>query len=297
MDCLVIGAGPAGLTAATYLGRFRRDVWVIDGGDSRASWIPVSHNLPGFPDGVPGPVLLHRMRAQAERYGARIVPGRVDRLEALPGGGFLAHAGDTALAARSVILATGEVDAEPDLPGLRGAVRSGLVRQCPICDAYEVIGRRVALIGHGDCRIKEALLLRAYTADLTVLTLGQELRLADEDRAALDQAGVRVLDDPVEALTVEGGRIAAWQMRGAIHRFDALYSALGARMRSDLATALGAAADRDGALAVDAHQRTTIPGLYAVGDVVQGLSQVAVATGGGAIAATDVNRSLGFPRA
>ena len=90
-ECLIIGAGPAGLTAATYLARFRRRVLVVDGGASRASWIPVSHNLPGFPDGVPGPDLLDRMRTQALRYGARIVPGRVERLDRLPGGGFAAH--------------------------------------------------------------------------------------------------------------------------------------------------------------------------------------------------------------
>ena len=297
MECIIIGAGPAGLTAATYLARFRRRVLVVDGGASRASWIPVSHNLPGFPDGVPGPALLDRMRTQALRYGARIVPGRVERLEKLPGDRFAAAVGGRRVEAERVLLATGGLDVEPELPGIRDAVRRGLVRYCPICDAYEVTGQKVALIAYGKCRIKEALLLRAYTADLTVLTLGREMHIPPEERAALAEADIDVLEDPVAELAVEGDKIAAWHMRGGgKHAFDTVYSALGVDIRSGLATALGAEADEDGALIVRDHQRTSVPGLYAAGDVVRGLSQVAVAVGQAAVAATDMNRSLPFPR-
>src|SRR3954452_25123940 len=81
MDCLVIGGGPAGLTAALYLARLRRQCLVVDMEASRASWIPVSHNLAGFPKGIPGPDLLALMRAQATRYGAEIVKGHVELLE------------------------------------------------------------------------------------------------------------------------------------------------------------------------------------------------------------------------
>ncbi len=88
MDCLVIGAGPAGLTGAVYLARFRRDVTVIDGGASRASWIPVSHNLVGFPQGLSGDALLQRLRAQAEQYGATILNGQVSSLILLADGTF-----------------------------------------------------------------------------------------------------------------------------------------------------------------------------------------------------------------
>jgi len=162
MDCLVIGAGPAGLTAATYLARFRRRVLAIDSGASRASWIPVSHNVPGFPLGVGGPELLARMRAQAAQYGAELRTGEVTALEALPGGGFLARADGSSIHAERVLLATGGLDIEPELPGIRDAVRQGLVRYCPICDAYEIVGQRVALIAYGKCRVKEALLLCRY---------------------------------------------------------------------------------------------------------------------------------------
>ena len=200
--------------------------------------------------------------------------------------------------AARVLLATGGLDVEPELPGVRDAVRRGLVRFCPICDAYEVIGQRVALIGYGRCKVREALLLRAYTDDLTLLTLGRPLHLAPDDEQALHDANVRILDEPVARLEVEGDRLATWHMHGgAKHRFDTLYTALGTRIRSDLARSLGAAVDEDGALLVDAHQQTTVPGLFAAGDVVQGLSQVSVAAGQAAVAATAINRSLPFPRA
>ena len=298
VECLVIGGGPAGLTAAVYLARFRRSVLVLDGGASRAAWIPVSHNIAGFPHGVSGEALLARLREQATQYGARLQAAQVSRLALREDGGFEAEteAGETVRAAR-VLLATGGLDVELDLPGVRDAVQGGLVRYCPICDAYEVTGRSVGLIAFGRCRVKEALLLRAYTSDLSVLTLGRPMDMADDERRAMAEAGVAVIDQPVDRLAVEDGRIAAWHMGdGAEHRFDTVYTALGVRVRSDLALALGAEADEDGALLTSRHQETRVPGLFAAGDVVSGLSQVAVAAGHAAIAATRMNASLPFPR-
>ena len=293
-DALVVGAGPAGLVAATYLRRFRRDVRVVDAGDSRAAWIPLSRNLPGFPDGVTGPDLLARLRAQAERYGARVVRGEVARLDPVPGG-FTAVLDDGGtIRARRILLATGGMDISPDLPAAREAVRGGWLRQCPICDAYEITGQRVALIGEGTCRVREALLLRSYTNDLTVLTLGRPMDLPADDRAVLRAAGIAIVEEPVNALRVEDERAVVRLASGAEPQFDALYSALGMHIRSGLATAIGAHADDDGALLVDAHQQTSVPGLYAAGDLVRGLSQVSVAAGEAAIAATAINRSLPF---
>lgn len=297
MDCLVIGGGPAGLAAAVYLGRFRRSVSVIDSGASRASWIPVSHNLIGFPQGLSGEDLLARLREQARQYGASVEQGEVSRLVRLPDGGFEAQIGSRTVQSARVLLATGGLDVEPDLPGVRDAVRRGLVRYCPICDAYEASGQKIALIAFGKCRVKEALLLRGYTNDLTVMTLGRAMDLSKDDRALLQAADIAVLDDPVTSLSVEDDRIVAWHMQdGAKLQFDTIYSALGTNVRSALAAELGATEDEDGALLVDAHQQTSIAGLYAAGDVVSGLSQVSVASGHAAIAATHINASLPFPR-
>jgi thioredoxin reductase (NADPH) len=298
MDCLVVGGGPAGLTAAIYLARFRRDFRVVDSGASRASWITVSHNHPGFPEGISGAELLTRMRAQAGRYGARIVPGEVNSLERLHDGSFSASIGVDRLRGRTVLLATGVEDIEPELPNLEGAVRRGFVRHCPICDAYEAINRKVAIIGYGKCCVREALLLRVYTSDLTLLTLGKQVDIPADEQKMLREAGICVLDEPVSEVSVEGNKIAAWRMKsGMVHRFDALYSALGLRSRSRLARELGAGLDEDGTLIVDAHQRTSISGLYAAGDVVSGLTQINVAMGQAAIAATTINNSLLFPGA
>jgi thioredoxin reductase (NADPH) len=295
MDCLVIGAGPGGLTAAIYLARYRRDFLVVDAGASRAAWIPTTHNHAGFPDGIEGPELLARMREQAESYGARIVAGEVRGLARDGGtGDFTADLGDgTAVTARRVLVATGAQDVEPELPDIDRAVARGLVRYCPICDAYEVRGQKVAIIGYGKCSVREVLLLRTYTADVTLLTLGRGLDLTDGERRELREADVRLVEDPVAELAVEGDRIAAWKMAsGEELRFDTLYAALGLKGRSGFLTGLGAERDPDGMFLVDQHQRTSVPGLWAAGDVVKGLGQISVAMGQAAVAATDINNSL-----
>ena len=293
VECLIIGGGPAGLTAATYLGRFRRRVLLIDSGASRAMWIPVTHNLIGFTEGISGPALLDRMRAQAILYGVELTLGEVASLSLTPGGIFEARVTDRTITASRIVLATGGLDVEPELPGIRKAVADGLIRYCPICDAFEASGRRVGLISYGKCRTKEALLLRGYTADLTVLTLGRDMQLPAGEEEALLQAGIKVVRDPIIRLSREAKAIGAWPEHGGPPLlFETLYSALGTRVRSGLAGALGAATDADEALLVDSHQQTSVPGLYAAGDVVSGLSQINIAAAQAAIAATHINTGL-----
>ena len=293
MDCLVVGGGPAGLTAAIYLARFRRDFLVVDAGASRATLIPLSHNHAGFPEGIRGGELLKRMKSHAVRYGARVVPGEVSKLVLLPDGSFLASVGAEAVRAKAVLLATGAQDIEPELPNLENAICRGFIRHCPVCDAYEVINRKVALVGYGKHCVRESLFLRVYTSDLTLLTLGKKLDIPPDEQEELRKSGVCVLDEPVSQVAIERDQILTWRMKsGKVHRFDALYTALGMRMRSALGTDLGADQDEDGALIVDKHQRTSVPGLYAAGDVVQGLTQISVAMGQAAIAATTINNSL-----
>ena len=134
----------------------------------------MSHNIAGFPDGIAGGDLIGLMRAQANRYGTRIINGRVGLLERSPGGGFAAVMKDgTRHEAAHILLATGSEDLPPplSLPDREEAVGRGRLRFCPICDAYEVTGRKIALASTRRCRIQEALLLRGYTADLSLITL------------------------------------------------------------------------------------------------------------------------------
>jgi thioredoxin reductase (NADPH) len=134
VDCIVVGAGPGGLTAAVYLARYLREVVVLDDGRSRAKWIPRSHNCPGYPDGIPGPELLDRLRRQAARYGAPMLAGEVEALERRDGR-FAAVVGGRTMFARAALLATGVEDVQAPIADVADAVRRGLVRHCPACDA------------------------------------------------------------------------------------------------------------------------------------------------------------------
>jgi thioredoxin reductase (NADPH) len=293
LDCLIIGGGPAGLTAALYLARYRRRVVVVDGKASRAALIPTSHNLAGFPDGMGGAELLDRMRRHASRYGAVLRPGRVSRLAA----GFQAEimAADGclhAVTAATAIMATGVVDLEPALPALPDAIHRGLIRHCPICDGYEASGQNIGIIGFGAAALGEALFLRTWSERITLLTLGNPADFTDEQRRTLTDAGIKVVAEPVTGIELMGSRIAAVTIAdGTRLAFDTLYSALGACVRSELAVGMGAA-HAAGALQTDARQETTIPGLFAVGDVTQGLNQIATATAQAAQAATTIHRRL-----
>lgn len=300
LDCLVIGAGPAGLAAALYLARFRRRFAVVDAHDSRAAWIPSSHNIPFFEHGIPGRELLARQRAHVKRYGTEVVTGTVAQLERREGR-FVAEirrndGGRPRIEARRVLLATGSVDVEPDLPDVPDAVRRGLVRYCPICDGYEARGRSVAVIGDGDHGLGEAVFIaRTYSCDVTLLTLGRAMSLNAEQREQAGSRGIKLIEQPVQALQVEGNKIGALRAGSEEYRFDVLYSALGLRYRSELAAALGAGHDPSGALCVDEHNQTTVPGLYAAGNVARGLDQISVALGHAAVAATHIHNHCELP--
>ncbi|MES2709998.1 MAG: NAD(P)/FAD-dependent oxidoreductase [Pseudomonadota bacterium] len=300
LDCLVIGGGPAGLTAALYLARFRRRVLVVDDAAPRAAWIPTSHNIPFFADGIAGAEILARQTEAVSRYGVRIRRGTVTALEQT-GDGFVAQVMDASevaqpLATRRVLLATGAVDVEPDLPDLPDAVRRGLVRYCPICDGFEARGRRIAVIGHGSRGLGEAAFIaRTYSDDVTLLTLGNTLELKPDQRELARSHGISVIEEPVGRLRMADGRIAALEIGGRLHSFEVLYSALGLQHRSGLALGLGAEHDASGALVVDAHNQTTVAGLYAAGDVVRGLDQIVVAMSHAAAAATHIHNHCELP--
>lgn len=292
LDCVVVGAGPAGLTAAIYLGRFRRRFRVLDAGASRAGRIPLSRNHPGFPDGVRGRELLARMRLQAERYGAEIVAARVEEI-AREDGGFRLRGETEDLRARTVLLATGVADVEPDIPGVGEAVAKGLVRICPICDGYETIGQRVGVIGRDAHAAREAMFMTTYTPRVSLIHAGSAEALPPELRARLAQQGVEVIEAPIESVVLDEARISGVCFGPEAPRtFDTLYSALGIAPRTRLARDAGAELDESGRLIVSEHQETSVPGLFAAGDVVRGLNQISTAEGEGAIAATAIHNRL-----
>lgn len=294
IDCLIVGGGPAGLTAAIYLSRFHLDILVVDEGKSRAGWIPCSHNHAGYPDGINGKELLRLMREQAQKYGTKVESGRVHRLDKDEDGLFTAEWGAGSKRARSVLLATGLTNRRPPMdPELHDeAMSRGLIRYCPICDGYEVTDKKVGIIGSGKGGIGEAIFLRSYTADVTLIAPDSRLELPEEDRQRLEAAGVKLVDGPAEAIGCVENCITVDTADGLMS-FDSVYPALGSDTHTSLGEMVGADVDpEDGCFVCDEKMRTSVEGLYAAGDVVHGLDQISHAMGEGGQAATTIRNDL-----
>jgi thioredoxin reductase (NADPH) len=291
LDCLVIGAGPAGLTAAIYLARYRRDFLVLDGGPSRAALIPLTHNFPAGPQGVSGEKLLARLREQAQTHGARIEEARVESLQR-DGDAFVATAGERKWRAAHVILATGIVDRHPDWPGLREATLQGLLRWCPICDGFEMLDKDIALVTAAASGLAHARFLRTYSRNVTLVALSDQEGLDAGGVAELEGAGIELEARPLVGFEARGRRVALRFADGTDREFDAVYPMLGCKVQGELATQLGAQCNEIGDLLVDARQCTSIDGLYAIGDVVSDINQISVGTGHAAIAATAIHNRL-----
>jgi thioredoxin reductase (NADPH) len=292
LDILIIGAGPAGLTAGIYLGRYRRAPLVIDGETSRARWIPRSHNILGFPQGIGGQTLLSQLRTHAEQYGAQIRQGTVANI-AREDVGFAVDVTTDLIRSRYVILGTGVQDHLPEIPGAEHAVRRSVLRICPICDAYEATGKRIAVIGDSQRAEREADFLRTYSSSITLVHIGTTHD--PERRARVAARGIELIETNLRCLTIEDDHLRLQLPSGETRKFDVFYTALGCSPRNDLATSLGASCDENDQLIVSSHCETSIPGLYAVGDVVRGLNQVVVAAAEAAIAATHIHNRLRNP--
>jgi thioredoxin reductase (NADPH) len=294
-DSIVVGGGPAGTSAALNLVRLRRSVLVVDAGDSRALRIPRSHNYPGFPGGVAGSELLSAMRLQAADYPVRFLHGEVTGIDR-SGDGFRVRWSGGSAHARTVLIATGASDIEPRMPHLAEAVRDGALRYCPVCDGYEVIDQRVGVLVDGASGLHEALYLRQFTPNLTVFPAHEGVTIDEGDRSQLRDAGIVWQPQAVTALRLHDAHIdvsLGTDIHRKVERFDSVYCALGIHVHSALAKALGAECDAEGYLVKDAHQRTSVRGLFAAGDVAAGLNQISVATGSASIAASAMHLAMG----
>jgi len=296
-DCIIIGAGPAGLTAAIYLSRYHLSIRLFDSGDSRAALIPCTRNHAGFPGGISGKDLLDRMREQARDFGAIREEKRAEHL-ARHADGFTVGTDSGTYRARTVLVATGAVNLRP--PGMDAALHDealarGLLRYCPVCDGYEVTDERVAVIGGGNHGTREAEFLRGYTADVTLIDPIGEHELDDECRHRLEEAQVSIVPGPCGGYAIDGERLTMMTGDGR-KAFDSVYPALGLHMRSELAVAAGAKAAADGSLVVSDHLETAVPGLFAAGDVVIGLDQISHAMGQAGVAATAIRNHLAAER-
>ncbi len=296
VDCLVVGGGPAGLTAAIYLARFLRSVTVVDADGSRARWIPTSHNHAGFPDGITGPELLHRMAEQAERYGTIIHRGKVDHITR-EGTSFVVAVGEQRIASRAVLIATGTTNHRPpnlDAATHDAAVAAGLLRYCPVCDGFEARGQRIAVLGSDKHGVAEARFLRHYSAEVTLLP-ASFADLDAEQREVLRDAAIAVIETPVERFDFNDGKVRARLANGDVRVFDTMYAALGSKANSRLAHELGLELINDACIPPGDHMKTSLEGVWAAGDIVAGLDQISVAMGHAAIAATSIHNWLPKP--
>jgi thioredoxin reductase (NADPH) len=285
LDCLIIGGGPAGLTAATYLARYRRAARVIDAGESRAKLIPSSHNYPGF-KGIGGHDLLARLRDQAITFGADIRDGEVTAL-ASRNGGFAASVGKEQVEARFILMATGLIDEAPAITG--GHELQNSIRYCPVCDGYEAMDRRIGVLGALEAAAKKAVFLRTYSRDVSVFVTGSQWQ--ESIATALQASGIKLFaSDGRVSVNKDVLRVSVSD--GGSMEVDVLYPALGCIVRSCMALKMGASGDNVGCLQVDSHQQTSVRGLYAAGDVVTDLHQLSVAIGHAALAATAIHNQL-----
>lgn len=293
-DCIVVGAGPAGLSAALYLARYRRRTLVLHDDSARALRIPKTHNAPGFADGISGPDLIERMTRHAAEYGAQFDQARVSTA-ATDGDGFVLSADDGRhWRSRAVILATGINLNQIDLPhdDHEQAIHDNILRYCPVCDAYEHIDRRIGIIGCDESGAAEALFMRRYSRDITLIPRVYAELDPDENQQMAD-AGIRVIEPPVERYEPGSREMRIW-LKGVSDplSFDVIYPALGVTPRTGLAVQLGIAVDRKGRCSPDSVFQTAVPGAWCAGDIVDGLDQISVAMGHGAIAGTKAHNWL-----
>jgi thioredoxin reductase (NADPH) len=287
-DVVVVGGGAAGLNAALVLARARRRVLVIDAGEPRNA---PARGVHGFisRDGTPPAELLALGRAEVERYGGRVVAGRAEQARTADGG-FEIELQDGSVRARRLIIATGLRDELPDVPGLRD--RWGRdVLHCPYCHGWEVRDLPIGVLGWQPLAVHQASLVRQWSDDVVVFDSGA---LFDEqDRATLAARSVRIVEGKVVGLVIEDDQLRGVRMAdGTVVSRTALFVPPNFVPIDELLAGLGCERDSEGMIKVDDTGRTSVAGVWAVGNVVDRAAFVVTAAAAGARAAAAVNMDL-----
>lgn len=266
---------------------------VFDDNCSRAASIPVSHNHAGFPEGITGPDLLDRMRTQAANYGVEFCNRRVTALTKDAEAFIVSSERADDARARFVLLATGVTNNRPPMPSASHdeAVSRGLIRYCPVCDGFEITDKPVGIFGRGSKAFQEVLFLRSYTQDVTLIFPDADHGLEEKQLSRLAELDIPTVRGPLTSIDLHDAAIEV-NTRTGTYSFASVYPALGSTIHSDLAVGMGADVTSEGCVVVDSHQRTSVTGLYAAGDVVLGLDQISNAMGQAGVAATAMRNDL-----
>ena len=291
LDVIVIGGGPAGLAAALWLARYRLRVRLFDAEEPRNAPTWAVHGYLGLED-VP-PMELRRIgREQARRAGAEVETATVERVEGARDR-FVAHLSDgRSFGARRLLFATGLLDIVPEIPGLRDFYGTS-IWHCPDCDGPSATGKRVGVIGWGRQIAAFCMEMLTWTDRLTILTHGHEPELPQRSRDALRRFGIGVDGREIRALGGRGGQVErAVFADGTEQEFDVVFFHIAYGPGSSLPAGLGCEADDEGILHVDEDFETTVPGVYAAGDITHGSKLAIRAAAEGTRAAVGIYRSL-----
>ena len=293
VDAIVVGGGPAGLAAATWLARYRRSVLVVDSGEYRNRWVEEAHGY--LAQRVLRP-LDFLAACRDDLLGYDEVTLRSGRVADVTGvcDAFAVTLDDDgeSVHGRRLVLATGVEDAFPDVAGFFDHYGTS-VFHCPVCDGYETRGRDVVVFGWGSHVTGFALAMLTWAATVTVVTDGREFEGDTSDEVALTAAGVAVVEDVAAELVGTRGDLRAVRLRSGVElRCQMAFFSIAHRPRNDLARSLSCALVEEGCVAVDDEGRTSVPGVFAAGDLVPGLQLVQVAAGKGAVAGVGAARSL-----
>jgi thioredoxin reductase len=298
-DCIVIGAGPAGLSAALFLARYRRRVLTFHHNSPRNIY---SHGVHGFlgHHGILPSELLARGRDEVTAHGGLIVEGCVTKVERLGEECFRVSTGDERVVGQSfdtrrLLLATGLRDLTPDCPGFREFYGVS-VHHCPDCDGFEATGKRIAVVSRGKSAVGFTLGLLTWTDKLMLITNGDAGDITDEHRAKLAAFDIPVTDQRVEKLEGDAETKQITHVRfedGDALECDALFFNLGTEPAATLHEMLGCRIDEEcGLVWVDEDQQTSVAGVYAAGDLTPKSQLAVVAAAEGAMAAIHIHKSL-----
>jgi thioredoxin reductase len=291
-DVIIVGGGPAGLSAALVLGRARRRVLVLDSGQPRNAPSPASHSL-FTRDGTPPFELLRIGREQLQPYEKVDVreTQAVDAARDDDGAFSIALADGTRHRARRLILATGMLDKLPEIEGMRELWGTGVLH-CPYCHGWEERDQPLALYARGEFAVEFAGTLRGWSHDLVICSNGPS-GLGDEERAKLARYQIDLREEVIARLEGKDGALGriVFEDGSAIER-RALFVRFPQRQHSDLAERLGCELTDRHQVVIDAYYRTSVPGVYAAGDLARPMQQVVLAAADGAHAAIILNHAL-----
>jgi thioredoxin reductase (NADPH) len=289
---IVIGGGIAGLSAAIYLGRAKRQTLVIDSGKSMARWEPDVQNYLGFPDGIGGDELLVRARLQARQFGVRFKRDQIEEATRLSNGTFQLKGNKGGLICNRLLLATGIFHIPPEIKGIKPCLGHSLFF-CKDCDGYRVQGTAVGIYGWTNETVDYALGMLLYSPCVAIVTDGHSARWDRQHAGWIREYQIPVYPQTIHGVKREGARLKSLELSDSVLlTVDALFTTRGDIYFNKLAKSLGAKISADGELQVDADMRTCVPGLYAAGCITPANCQMIIAAGQGATAAQAINRDL-----